>query len=128
MDRAFEKYLYDILGLSTEADDHAGEAPLKVNTKKLYSLLKHSKQDSNGKASLKADGNTLSSEPDKANALNQQLHSVFSPKSPIRLMSLAQRALQDLRDSGMNLLFQPSPHNTSISERHRKAIKGSKST
>ena len=81
MDRAFEKYLYDILGLSTEADDHAGEAPLKVNTKKLYSLLKHSKQDSNGIASLKADGNTLSSEPDKANALNQQLHSVFSPKA-----------------------------------------------
>ena len=128
MDRAYEKYLYDILDLSTEADDHAGEAPLKVNTKKLYSLLKHSKQDSNGIASLKADGNTFSSEPDKTYALNQQLHYVFSPKSPIRLKSLAQRALQDLRDSGMNLLFQPSPYNTNISDRHRKVIKGSKST
>ena len=52
LDRAHEKYLQDILGLSNEADDHAGEAPPKVNTKKLYSLLKHSKQDSNGIASL----------------------------------------------------------------------------
>ena len=26
LDRAYEKYLQDILGLSNEADDHAGEA------------------------------------------------------------------------------------------------------
>ena len=58
LDRAHKKYLQYILGLSNEADDHAGEAPPKVKTKKLYSLLKHSKQDSNGIASLKTDGNT----------------------------------------------------------------------
>ena len=35
LDRAHEKYLQDILGLSNETDDHAGEAPPKVKTKKL---------------------------------------------------------------------------------------------
>ena len=44
-DRAYEKYLGDILGFSNDKEDQdGGEAP-KVKTKKLYSLLKHSKQD-----------------------------------------------------------------------------------
>ena len=81
-----------------------------MHIKTLYSLLKHSKQDSRGKSSLKANGKTLSSERDKANALNLQFQSVFSPKSPLSLKSLAQRTLQDLHDSGNDLPFQSSPH------------------
>ena len=46
----------------------------------------------------------------KANALNDQFQSVFSPKTPICFKSLAQESLQDLHDSGANLPFQPSPH------------------
>ena len=51
-DRVYEKYLKDILGIHNDGDDLDG--PPKVKTKKLYSLLKHSKHDSNGITSLKA--------------------------------------------------------------------------
>ena len=67
-ERAYEKYIGDILGLNKETDYL--DTPPKVNFMKLYSLLKHSKQDSRGISSLKANGKTLSSEPDKANAQN----------------------------------------------------------
>ena len=90
--------------------------------KKLYSLLKHSKQDPSGIAVLNANAKTYTADTDKANALNAQFHSVFSPKSPISLKQLAQKTLQDLQDSvnppplpsqhdpGMNPSFKPSPH------------------
>ena len=83
-------------------------APTKVNTKTMYSLLKHSKQDSSSEAPLKSDGRTLSDDCEKSNALNRQFQSVFSPKSPERLSSLAQRKLQELNDQGCNLPFQSS--------------------
>ena len=86
------------------------ENPPKVKTKKLYSLLKPSKQDSGGIASLKKDGQTVSTETDKANTLNVQFLSVFSPKTPVSLKSLAQKSLQDLHDSDVDLPFQPSPY------------------
>lgn len=107
-DRAYQKYLSDILGVSDGEDDL--DAPPKVKTKKLYSLLKHSKQDSGGITTLKANDKTYSMDFDKANALNGQFNSVFSPKSPTSLGQLAQRALQDAYDSGMNPCFTPSPH------------------
>ena len=83
-----------------------GEPP-KVKTKKLYSLCK---QDSGGIASLKKVGQTVSTETDKANTLNVQFQSAFSPKTPVSLKSLAQKSLQDLHDSSVELLFQPSPY------------------
>ena len=76
----------------------------------MYSLLKHSKQDSSGVAPLKSDGRTLSDDCEKSNALNRQFQSVFSPKSPERLSSLAHRKLQELNDQGCNLPFQSSPY------------------
>ena len=109
-DRAYEKYLGDILGLNNDQEDQNGGEPPKVKTKKLYSLLKHSKQDSSGVAPLRKDGQTLLTETEKANALNDQFQSVFSPKTPISLKSLAQKALQDLHDSGASPQFQPSPY------------------
>ena len=57
-EKAYEKYLGDILGINNEIPDQdVVEAP-KVKTKKLYSLLKHSKHDSNGIAPFKKDGQT----------------------------------------------------------------------
>ena len=53
IDRAYEKYLKDILGLNDE--EHDLESPPKVKTKKLYSLLKHSKQNPSGILVLKAN-------------------------------------------------------------------------
>ena len=108
-DRAYEKYLQDILGISN-TDGNYIDAPPKIKTKKLYSLLKHSKQDSSGIAALRADNKTYTEDPDKANALNAQFHSVFSPKSPITLKQLTQRTLQDLHDTGINQPLRSSPH------------------
>ena len=51
IDRAYEKYLKDILGLNNE--EHDLEAPPKAKIKKLNSLLKHSKQDPSGISVLK---------------------------------------------------------------------------
>ena len=79
IDRAYEKYLKDILGLNDE--EHDLESPPKVKTKKLYSLLKHSKQDPSGIAVLKANAKTYTADTDKANALNAQFHSVSAPKA-----------------------------------------------
>ena len=109
-EKASEKYLGDMLGINNIIPDQdVGESP-KVKNKKLYSLLKHSKQDSNGIAPLKKDGYTLLTEVGKANALNDQFQSVFSPNTPISLKSLAQKSLRDFHDSGANLPFQPNPH------------------
>ena len=81
-----------------------------IKNGQLYSLLKHSKQDSSGIAPLRKDSQTLLTETAKANALNDQFQSVFSPKTYISLKSLAQKSLQDLHDSDANPLLQPSPH------------------
>ena len=108
-ERAYEKYLGDILGLNNERDDQNMGEPPKVKTKKLYSLLKHSKQDSGGIASLKKDGQTVSAEADKANTLDVQFQSVFSPKTPISLKSLAQKSLQDLHDPVLTSPSSPVP-------------------
>ena len=80
-DRAYERYLVhvgDILGINTTTEHEENRRP-KVSTKKMYSLLKHSKQDSSGVATLKSDGRTLSDDCEKSNALNRQFQSVFSP-------------------------------------------------
>ena len=86
-DRAYGKSLKDILGLNNEDDDH--DVPPKVKTKEFNFLLKHSKQDSSGIAALKANDKTYTADPDKANTLNGQFHSVFDPKRPISLKQLA---------------------------------------
>ena len=44
-EKAYEKYLGDILGINYEITDQDVGEPPKVKNKKLYSLLKHSKQD-----------------------------------------------------------------------------------
>ena len=69
-------------------------------SKKLFSLLKNSKQDSKGIAPLKKDGKLYSYTVDKANVLNQQFQSVFTPKCLLKLIQIASMAVQDLSDSG----------------------------
>ena len=69
-------------------------------SKKLFSLLKNSKQDSKGIAPIKKDCKFYSDTVGKANILNQQFQSVFTPKSPLKLSRLAYMAVQDLSNSG----------------------------
>ena len=96
--RACKKYLNDILGLNYEKHDL--EAPPKVKTKKMYSLLKHSKQDPSRIAVLKANTKTYTADTEKVNTLDAQFHSVFSPKNLISLKKLTQKTLHDHQDSG----------------------------
>ena len=107
-ERAYERYIGYILGLNPETNDV--DNPTKVNTKKLYSLLKHSKQDNSGISSLKVTGRTFTADADKADSINQQFQSTFSPESPSFLKALAQMTLQDLEDSGVNQPIKPSPY------------------
>ena len=81
---------------SWEAEPHKST----LASKKLFSLLKNSKQDSKGIAPLKKDGKLHSNTVDKANVLNQQFQSVFTPGCQLKLSQLASMAVQDLSDSG----------------------------
>ena len=83
--RRVSEILGDILGINTETDDLT--SPTKVNTKKPYPLLKHSKQDNSGISSLKANEKTFNADVDKASTLNQQSTS-YSALRPQHLLKL----------------------------------------
>ena len=87
----YSKYIEDILGIleTNMTDDVPSEKPAAV-PKKLFSFLKHAKQDSSTISMLKDQGKELSEGVDKANALNRQFQSVFSPKSPLFLKQLCE--------------------------------------
>ena len=70
------------------------------SAKKLYAMLNRSKNDSRGISSLNKDGKLYTESKDKADILNSQFQSVFTPKTPLALGSLAQMAVQDLIDAG----------------------------
>jgi hypothetical protein len=84
----------------------------RPNTKKLYSLLKHSKQDSTGIDTLKYNNKLHTQDPDKATVLNKQFQSVFTSKSPLSLKSLADMKVQDCADTGKEIPRKEtySPH------------------
>ena len=105
--QAHNRYIEEILGLTNsleqpESNCQSSPEPHKstLASKKLFSLLKNSKQDSKGIAPLKKDGKLYSDTVDKANVLNQQFQSVFTPKCPLKLSQLASLAVQDLSDNG----------------------------
>ena len=85
-----------------ENSTHNPTLPNRPNTKKLYTLLKHSKQDSASVAPLKKDNICYPDDIKKATILNEQFQSVFSQKSPLSLKSLCTMKLQNLSDQGHN--------------------------
>ena len=100
-------YIEDILGLtgtSEQSEPHCQSSSETNNStyasKKLFSLLK----DSKGSTLLKKDGKLYSDTVDKANILNNQFQSVFTPKSPLKLSQLAYMTVQDLSDRGATVL------------------------
>ena len=66
----------------------------------MYTLLNRSKNDSKGILSLSQDGTLYSNTKDKADILNSQFQSVFTPKTPLSLSKLAQMTVQDQIDVG----------------------------
>ena len=56
--------------------------------------------DSKGSAPLKQNGQLHTNTTDKANILNQQFRSVFTPKTPLKLCQLSLMAVQDYVDDG----------------------------
>lgn len=104
---AHQKYLEDILNLN---NTDANPSNCKPNTKKLYSLIKHSKQDSASLPPLKAQNKFHYDDTSKATVLNQQFQSVFSSKSPLSLASLCKMKLLDASDKpGLNESGQHIP-------------------
>ena len=90
-------YLDNIVGIIDDSDPAENARP---NTKKLFSYLKNCRQDSQGSAPLKENGKTCTDNVKKANLLNAQFQSVFTPKSPLQLKQLCQKKVQDLHGAG----------------------------
>ena len=104
MKNSYNKYIEEILNLPhTETS-----STQKPNTKRLYTLLKHSKQDSSTLPPLKSQNKFHSDDTSKAGALNAHFQSVFCPKSPISLSSLCKMRLQDLCDQSDSHTGKPS--------------------
>jgi len=83
---AYNQYLENILNTSSTDASRSN----KPNSKRLYSFIKHSKQDSAEILPLKFKNKLHTDDMAKVTALNQQFQSVFSPKSPLKLSSLCE--------------------------------------
>ena len=80
---AYDNYLQDLLGLAAQ---NADENPSGFIPKKLYSLIKNARQDSQGISTLydkKKDSTLVNENKAKAILLNLQFQSVFSQLSPL---------------------------------------------
>ena len=114
-------------------DTHIAEdVPAEKQTyvpKKLFTFLKHAKQDSGSIATLKEQGKEFSGSVDKANILNRQFQSVFSPKSPLSLslQQLCQMKVSDTdQDPAPDSRFQTMPEIDVGSEGINKLLKNLK--
>lgn len=89
-----EAYLEGLLGL----DRHGNPGTGQVDSKKLFQFLKNSRTDQQGIPPLKKDDHLHTDTKDKANILNDQFQSVFTPLSPLSLKELTLMKVQDLVD------------------------------
>ena len=76
---AHGNYIEDLLGINTMEDP----GNKKVNTKRLFTYLKSARKDIEGIAPLQSEGILHSDTVTKANILNRQFQSVFSPRNPM---------------------------------------------
>ncbi|MCG7878558.1 MAG: reverse transcriptase family protein [Candidatus Thiodiazotropha endolucinida] len=90
-----EAYLEGILGL----DNNESPSPGHVDNKKLFQYLKNSRTDQQGIPPLKKNDQLFSDTKEKADILNQQFQSVFTPLSPLSLRELSLMKVQDLVDN-----------------------------
>ena len=87
--REYWAYVEDIICPTASAPDNQGR-PDKKHSKRFWTFIKHNKQDSIGIASLQnPETGRLETKPtQKAQILNKQFQSVFSPRTPARLQTL----------------------------------------
>ena len=89
---SYENYLADILGVGS-CDENGGSV---FSPKKLFSLIKNSRQDNRGISTLRDSENILhSGNVKKANLLNSQFQSVFSSLSPLKLGQLCTKQIHN---------------------------------
>jgi hypothetical protein len=95
------QYLENILDIACHSDPDSSP-PNKCATKKLYSLIKNSKQDSQAVSPIKdqSTGTMKTNNIEKANILNKQFQSVFTSKSPLSLKQCCMKQLSKLLPSG----------------------------
>ena len=105
-DMAYERYLGDILGINTTTEQEENSPP-KLNTKKMYSLLKHSNQDS---SPIKVGWKDPLWRLWEIKCPKQTIPVCFQPQIPGRLKFFSSVKLQELNDQGCNLPFQSSPY------------------
>ena len=79
-------------------DGQKDKATGQGNIKKLFQYLKNSRTDQQGIPPLKQNGNLHTETKEKANILNQQFQSVFTPLAPLSLQELSLMKVQDLVD------------------------------
>ena len=103
-----DNYLEDILGLNNPSDNPEDVGKSDFSRKRLFSLLKNSKQDSQGISPLNDGQSTVTSNDDKANILNRQFQSVFSSRSALDLVKLCQGALLSGVQSRLDLFIHHS--------------------
>ena len=104
-----DNYLEDILGLNIRSDNPEDVGKSDFSRKCLFSLLKNSKQDSQGISPLYDGQSTITSNV-KSNTLNRQFQSVFSSRSALDLhvVKLCQGTLLSGVQSGLDLLISDS--------------------
>ena len=103
-----DNYLEDILGLNNPSDNPEDVGKSDFSRKRLFSVLKNSKQDSQDIGPLNDGQSTVTSNVDKANILNRQFQSVFSSRSALDIVKLCQGALLSGVQSGLDLLIPDS--------------------
>ena len=84
-------YLEGLLGADRQKDKATGQG----NIKKLFQYLKNSRTNQEGIPPLKQNGNLHTETKEKANILNQQFQSVFTPLAPLSLQELSLMKVQD---------------------------------
>ena len=72
--------------------------------KKLFTLLKHSKQDSASVAPLRKHNSVHQDDPTKTTILNEQFQSVFSRKTPNSLSFFCHMKRQESTDADRSML------------------------
>ncbi len=88
-------YWMYVNGLITDNED---EPP--TSDKRFWKFVKHQRQEAQGVAPLKSNGKMEDDLIKKANILNAQFQSVFSPRTPLSLKALSTRAAGFLRPDG----------------------------